>query len=224
MKFQEKLQLLRTEMKLSQEELADKLDVSRQSVTKWENGQAFPDIQKLIKLSEFFNISVDRLVKDNDACNIKLFDNTEYQAQNLRGFLVRAKTDTYVTGNNQATSSRLNSHDFRYAENDYMYMDTYLGGEKFIGEECVWLKNTPVWGMNYYGQTISENFNPDFLKEALSHVTTSMPFRGPELYLKGDFVYHCQIHGDFECFTGEEQIYCRQEKVYMCNFHGGVLT
>jgi len=38
MEFKEKLQLLRTKMKLSQEELADKLSISRQSITKWENG------------------------------------------------------------------------------------------------------------------------------------------------------------------------------------------
>ena len=55
MKFNKKLQLLRDDMKLSQEELADKLDVSRQSVTKWENGQSFPDIQKLIGLSNLFH-------------------------------------------------------------------------------------------------------------------------------------------------------------------------
>ena len=47
MEFREKLQLLRTDMKLSQEELANKLDITRQSITKWENGQSFPDIQNL---------------------------------------------------------------------------------------------------------------------------------------------------------------------------------
>ena len=39
MEFKEKLQLLRTNMKLSQEELANRLDISRQSITKWENGR-----------------------------------------------------------------------------------------------------------------------------------------------------------------------------------------
>ncbi len=48
MEFKEKLQLLRTNLKLSQEELADRLGISRQSITKWENGQSFPDIQNLI--------------------------------------------------------------------------------------------------------------------------------------------------------------------------------
>lgn len=44
MNFKEKLPLLRTNMNLSQKELANKLDISRQSVTKWKNGQSFPDI------------------------------------------------------------------------------------------------------------------------------------------------------------------------------------
>ena len=66
MEFREKLQLLRTDMKLSQEEFANKLDITRQSITKWENGQSFPDIQNLIQLSEIFRVSIDRLVKEND--------------------------------------------------------------------------------------------------------------------------------------------------------------
>lgn len=51
MDFKEKLQILRTQMKISQEELAAQLNISRQSVTKWENGQSFPDIHNLIQLS-----------------------------------------------------------------------------------------------------------------------------------------------------------------------------
>lgn len=48
MDFKEKLQILRTQMKISQEELAAQLNISRQSVTKWENGQSFPDMQRKI--------------------------------------------------------------------------------------------------------------------------------------------------------------------------------
>ncbi|MDO5601796.1 MAG: helix-turn-helix transcriptional regulator, partial [Oscillospiraceae bacterium] len=65
MKFKEKLQILRINMKLSQEELAAQLNISRQSVTKWENGRSFPDIQNLIQLSEIFKVPIDRLIKDN---------------------------------------------------------------------------------------------------------------------------------------------------------------
>ncbi len=223
MGFKEKLQLLRTSMKLSQEELANRLDISRQSITKWENGQSFPDIQNLIQLSEIFKVSIDRLVKENATCTVSLCCEQKYPMQDIRNFLVRAKNNTYITGENEIMPSQPGSHDFRYEDGDYLYMDTYLGGQIFIGEERVWAKQQAVWAMNYYGQSLQENFDISFLKEALSCVSAAAPFRGPEFYQKGDFMYHCQVQGNFECFTGEERIYCRQEKVYICTFHGGVV-
>ncbi len=48
----------------SQEELAEKLDVSRQFVSKWEGAQATPDLQKILKMSELFSVSTDYLLKD----------------------------------------------------------------------------------------------------------------------------------------------------------------
>lgn len=223
MKFKEKLQLLRTNRKLSQEELADNLGISRQSITKWENGQSFPDIRNLIQLSEIFKVSIDRLVKENDSCMKNLLDEQNYPLQGIRTFLVKAKQNTYAAGKNEMTSSQPNSHDFRYEDGDYLYMDTYFGGQKFIGEERVWIKDNIVWAMNYYGQSLHENFDVTFLKEALSHVPVSMPFRGPEFYQRGDYIYQCQVQGDFDSFTGEERIYCKQEKMYICSFHGGMI-
>ena len=59
----EKIYKLRTEQNLSQGDLAEKLEVSRQSVSKWENGAATPDLDKIIKLAEVFEITIDDLVK-----------------------------------------------------------------------------------------------------------------------------------------------------------------
>ena len=64
MDFSEKLMHLRKQAGLSQEQLADRLGVTRQSVSKWESGAAFPELVKLITLSEMFGVSVDYLVKD----------------------------------------------------------------------------------------------------------------------------------------------------------------
>lgn len=55
----------------SQEELAEKLDVSRQSVSKWEGAQSTPDLQKILKMSELFGVSTDYLLKDD-------MENAEY--------------------------------------------------------------------------------------------------------------------------------------------------
>ena len=46
-----------------------------------------------------------------------------------------------------------------------MYYDTYLGGEKFSGEEALWIADNPYWSMNYIGRVTGENFNGDFLKK-----------------------------------------------------------
>ena len=48
----------------SQEELADMLNVSRQSVSKWEGAQSVPDLQKILKMAEIFSVSTDYLLKD----------------------------------------------------------------------------------------------------------------------------------------------------------------
>lgn len=67
MQFCEKLTELRRKTGLSQEQLADRLGVTRQSVSKWESGAAMPELGKLIALSELFGVSIDYLVKDGDA-------------------------------------------------------------------------------------------------------------------------------------------------------------
>ncbi|MCR1899691.1 helix-turn-helix domain-containing protein [Irregularibacter muris] len=63
MNFSERLRLLRKEKGLSQEKLAELLNVSRQSVSKWESGQSYPEIDKLITLSDLFKITLDDLIK-----------------------------------------------------------------------------------------------------------------------------------------------------------------
>ena len=64
MKFSEKLTKLRKEKGLSQEELADKLDVSRQSVSKWELGSTYPEMDKLLTMCKIFNVTLDDLTND----------------------------------------------------------------------------------------------------------------------------------------------------------------
>ena len=65
-KFNEKLQKLRKEKGMSQENLAELLDVSRQSISKWESGGSYPETEKLITLSEIFGVTLDSLMKDGE--------------------------------------------------------------------------------------------------------------------------------------------------------------
>ena len=65
MKFYEKLIILRKKALLSQEELAEKLDVTRQTISKWELGQSKPDIDKLQMMSKLFEVDVNTLTNED---------------------------------------------------------------------------------------------------------------------------------------------------------------
>ena len=67
MTLAEKIAALRGARELSQGDLAEELDVSRQSVSKWETGQSVPELDKIIKLADLFGITVDELVRDGPA-------------------------------------------------------------------------------------------------------------------------------------------------------------
>ncbi len=63
MELSNQIRKYRTEHKLSQEELAEKVYVSRQTISNWENGKSYPDIHSLLLLSSLFEISLDQLIK-----------------------------------------------------------------------------------------------------------------------------------------------------------------
>lgn len=73
----EKIMNLRKKNGWSQEELAQRLSVSRQSVSKWEGGQSIPDLDKLLALSQIFGVTLDYLVKDEIDCNEIQYDASE---------------------------------------------------------------------------------------------------------------------------------------------------
>lgn len=63
MKIGEQLKKFRAQNELTQEDVANKLHVSRATISSWETGRTFPDIEKLIYLSELYEVSLDELVK-----------------------------------------------------------------------------------------------------------------------------------------------------------------
>ena len=63
MELNEQIKKYRTGMNLSQEDLAERIYVTRQSISNWENGKTYPDIHSLLLLSSLFGISLDQLVK-----------------------------------------------------------------------------------------------------------------------------------------------------------------
>lgn len=95
----EKIISLRTLHKMSQGDLAEKLDVSRQSVSKWETEASIPELDKLIMMSELFHITLDELVKSDSApetCTKETGDTqttyviqkTEHNPKRIVGFIL----------------------------------------------------------------------------------------------------------------------------------------
>jgi hypothetical protein len=138
-------------------------------------------------------------------------------------FLIKAKQATYAGKGAETASSRLKSLDLVYKDGEYMYYDTYLGGDKFAGEEALWISEIPYWSMNYVGRVTGDNFSGDFLKEALLRVPEDKPFRGPSEYTDGDYTYMCDINGEYDWFQGYETISYKGILIYECYFHGGLI-
>ena len=222
MVFSEKLQILRKSKGLTQEELAEKLNVSRQAVAKWESAMVFPDIFNIIQISNLMNVSVDYLVKDQE-CEASPTSERRTDLDELIAFRLEANVNTYAAYMNEVNPTRPASHDFRYESGDYMYHDTYVGGEEFAGEEAIWKGGVSVYAMNYIGRVLSDKFSGDFLKEALRAADAKMPYRGPAVYQSGEYTYRCSVTGNFTLFQGYEEIYLNDVKVYECFFHGGLL-
>lgn len=94
MSFSENLYYLRKRDKITQEELADRLGVTRQSVSKWETGEASPETDKLILICDLFGVSLDDIVrKDLTAETVAIVPATEAPAEDGREFI--AKTNKF---------------------------------------------------------------------------------------------------------------------------------
>jgi len=83
MTFGERLYELRKTKNISQEELAELLDVSRQSISKWENDKAYPEMTRLLFMSEYFDVSLDYLMRGTEEDENKEDATVSYEAKNI---------------------------------------------------------------------------------------------------------------------------------------------
>lgn len=96
MDFSEKLLILRKAKDLTQEQLAEKLDVSRQSVSKWESGQAIPELDKIIALSVIFDVTTDYLLKSSEIDDLSV--KTEILEKQQQLMLIREQKKQQILG------------------------------------------------------------------------------------------------------------------------------
>lgn len=91
MPLSDKIQNLRKERNLTQEALADQLNISRQALSKWELGASTPEADKIVQLSEFFNVTTDYLLKD-----VEVKQNTKKTINNPRVILLLTSSLTLI--------------------------------------------------------------------------------------------------------------------------------
>ncbi len=75
MEFNEKLQQLRKQRNLTQEQLAEQLYVSRTAISKWEGGKGYPNIESLKGISKLFDVSIDELLSGDELISIAVTEN-----------------------------------------------------------------------------------------------------------------------------------------------------
>ena len=94
MNFSEKLFTLRKAKNLTQEQLAEQLDVSRQSISKWESGQATPELEKIIALSAIFDVTTDYLLKSSEIDDLSV--KTEMLEKQQQSMLIREQKQQQI--------------------------------------------------------------------------------------------------------------------------------
>ena len=92
--FSEKLLTLRKAKGITQEQLAEKLDVSRQSISKWESGQSIPELEKIVALSTIFNVTTDYLLKSSEIDDLSV--KTEMLEKQQQQMLVREQRQRQI--------------------------------------------------------------------------------------------------------------------------------
>ncbi|MDD3107561.1 MAG: helix-turn-helix transcriptional regulator, partial [Bacilli bacterium] len=116
----QRIKIAREERKFTQKQLAEKLSISFQAVSKWENGESFPDLGQLVALSELFKISLDQLIKENakeqvvkkeykfyetiktDSIEISLLDFYMFNTESTASLLITNKTNKNMSINPSA--------------------------------------------------------------------------------------------------------------------------
>ena len=132
MSFSENLKQIRKEHHLSQEELAELLDVSRQAVSKWEQGQGYPEVEKLLLLSSKLNISLDVLMSN------EIGYDRDSKGTNVTGSIVITSPHENVIANCYKV---LTTGKIRGGKNSpqYILFGVDRGGSSFWGEPTTFL-------------------------------------------------------------------------------------
>lgn len=125
MKFGDNLRELRKARGLTQEDLAQMLNVSRQAVSKWEYNDGYPEMEKMVELSDYLGVSIDSLVKGDATKRIVATPNQNNQKISIVGW----------DGNLYYVDEIFTTEIILPAKNEPKYLITVPNGSSFLGEK-----------------------------------------------------------------------------------------
>lgn len=162
--------------------------------------------------------------------------NKPFTQDELIQFLLRAKRNTYIGQGDEAgvEPALAGSKQLEYAEGPFLYRDVYYGMMTFVGQETVYYEGQPVWSMSYGGAValtitaetaaiLQARMIYHFLREALELITPERPYRGPDRYERGEYIYEDRSEGNINYFSGHETIIYQGKQVYDLHYTGGFL-
>lgn len=154
MKLEEKIMLLRKQRGWSQEELAAQMDVSRQSVSKWESGLSIPDIDKIILLSKIFGTTTDYLLKDEveDGADIRVNVETEKEI-NLQENISNERFYKKETKNEEKKEDIQSKHVSRMEAEEYIAVMKNASKRIAFGVLLCILSPVPMMFLSALGET-----------------------------------------------------------------------
>ena len=141
MELSEKLKQLRADKKITQEKLAEILHVSRTTISSWETGRSYPDLQMIVEISDYFNVSLDFLLREDK----KMITKLTFDTKNKRRFkaLISVMIALFIVGigmfisiwNNQINEMNPNSIQIEKVEKVAIHSRVIDGKE--IGKDYI---------------------------------------------------------------------------------------
>lgn len=131
----------REKLNLSQDELAKRMDISRQAISKWETGKSYPDVETILKLSDIFNLSLDELVKGDKDFQQNLIKESRESRAGVSGMTILG----YVFVALGVIVGIWGGEQFPVSLTDGGFMSFFIGGLVLVTIGLAIIRGVPVW-------------------------------------------------------------------------------
>lgn len=143
----------------------------------------------------------------------------------LMEFLTEARSNTFASNNTSVDNPRLlGSKELSFQKGELFYRDIFFNGNKrFIGQEIIYIGQTPVFGMSYFGTQLGK-LQEAFLKESLFRLASKCRLWQNAEFERREYKYENFGQGDINEFFGQEKISVSAKPAYKLEYRGGFIS